>query len=81
MQKGMLIVYEFGHAPGRAPLKALGEVIDVRAAGTSNEIALIKPVFWTVGSPLEKWVYPGALKFVSLNTEAEVSPEIEKASA
>lgn len=79
MQKGMIIVYEFGHAPGRAPYKALGIVQDVRGAGQGNEIALVKPVYWTNGSPLTKWVYPGALKFVALN--AELPPEIEKASA
>jgi len=79
MQKGLLIVYEFGHCPGRAPLKALGIVEEVRGQGTANEIALVKPVYWTQGSPLSKWVYPGALKYVALN--APVPQEIEKASA
>jgi hypothetical protein len=80
MQKGTLVVYEYGHTPGYAPYRALAIIDDVRAEGTQNEIVLVKPVFWTQGSPLSKWLWPGSKHIVAV-LNAPVPKEIEKASA
>ena len=68
MRQGMIVVFEFGHCLDRMPLKALGVVDDVRIGKGVEEIH-IKPVFWTQGSPLSKWLQPGHVIAV-LNAEA-----------
>lgn len=65
---GMIVVFKYGGTWDRAPLKALG-IVDAVECHKGQERWHVKPVFWTVGSPLSKWVDPTSV-FV-LNADAQ----------
>jgi hypothetical protein len=64
---GLIVVFEYGRTADRSALKGLGLVDEVQCY-KGQEQWHIKPLYWTQGSPLPKWVDAGSVAV--LNAEA-----------
>jgi hypothetical protein len=67
--EGYIVVFEYGQAWDRSPLKGLG-VVDETRCHKGQEYWHVKPVFWSQGSPLPRWVEAGSVAVLNAETLA-----------
>jgi hypothetical protein len=67
--EGFIVVFEYGQTWDRSALKGLG-VMDQTRCYKGRQEWHIKPVFWTQGSPLSKWVDAGSVAVLNAETPA-----------
>lgn len=65
----MEVVFEYGKCLDRMPLKGVGRVDGVQVY-KGREYWHIRPVRWTQGSPLPRWVEAGSVEVLNNNTKA-----------
>jgi len=70
--QGYIVVFPYGGTLDRLPLKGLGVVDDVRCVRGVEEWH-VKPVCWSQGSPLPKWVTAGSVVVLNAETPAFAS--------
>lgn len=66
----IVVIFHYGATWDRMPLKGLG-VVDAIRCFKGRDYWHIKPVFWTRGSPLPRWVEAGSVPI--LNAEVPAS--------
>lgn len=63
----LIVVFKYGGTWDRQPLEGLG-VVDETQCHKGQEYWHVKPVFWSQGRPLPKWVAAGSVTV--LNADA-----------